>query len=802
MAALPGEHHFFERELELRYLKSRGAAFQDLFSDVMEKAYPQDFQRIRPHGNTGDLKCDGYLVSQRTVFQLYGPDEIRSLSRLLTKIREDFVGAKQHWTGRMDCWAFVHNSQAGLPAQAVQLLDDLAHEPNAPRVETWGHEQLRQVLHRIAPNALRSLFPGSSSQGQPSWRQLPQPAATEQYWDWLRSNLQATVQVPYLTVLQDVDLDIKLIPPEVARERHAAEERATARHTTNAALTAEHVAADITLFQALKLHRHLLIVGDSGSGKTTSLRRFAKHEVRFLRRFGTDRNNRQTPVIVELWRFGPTRFLIDLIVSSVNRSGANIPQEDLLTAVARGYVAILLDGLDEVTAEHRRECLAQIAGFVSDYPRAWLVVTSRPFPEPPSYLHHFALAHLTDQDISAAMYAQIVAHPNSRLGFPTYLNKESLYTGLRHEIRHLCRRPLILGLVLNLLVNEGELPSTLYGIYDRFLSVLLDWEVRKERIPSASTAMAVLEEVAYAMESQEQKRLSNVEWGRIVGQVMYKLRSKGMTSGTSGEQILQALLSTGLIQDFGGEVSFSHRSFLEFLAARRLAHNKETAHIDPVALHLGVACFLCGTLKSVAPLLEEHLRHCNDVQELMPLLDEASQSNCDGGRFEGIYSAIVTSQEIGIDIDFLRDQEEETFFRVVDDLVRVCLDFGPEAISILKDAAHGVINTTKWENSRLWFERIVEGLEVYGWPGAALHRQFAEAGVFEKIGLFSDDGFDPKATNRLKVFYDYLDATNKNDFSEASKQLTKLKRFLITSRNRSRPRKPRKIKGQTSLDLS
>ena len=132
----------FEREFELRFLKSRGIAFQNLFSQIMEGAYPGDFQRIRAHGNTGDLKCDGYQASRRIVFQVYGPDSFQPLSKLLRKIQDDFDGAVDKWGTRMDRWIFVHNSESGLPAQAEQLLQDLQAGPNAPTIDKWGYPEL------------------------------------------------------------------------------------------------------------------------------------------------------------------------------------------------------------------------------------------------------------------------------------------------------------------------------------------------------------------------------------------------------------------------------------------------------------------------------------------------------------------------------------------------------------------------------------------------------------------------------------------------------------------------------------
>jgi hypothetical protein len=49
----------FRSECRGRLRSGRGTAFQDIFADLMELAYPRDFQRIRHYGNQGDQQCDG-----------------------------------------------------------------------------------------------------------------------------------------------------------------------------------------------------------------------------------------------------------------------------------------------------------------------------------------------------------------------------------------------------------------------------------------------------------------------------------------------------------------------------------------------------------------------------------------------------------------------------------------------------------------------------------------------------------------------------------------------------------------------
>jgi hypothetical protein len=70
----------------------------------------------RPWGNQGDRKNDGFLKSERRLFQVYAPNEMEA-AKAKTKITADFEGAKEHWGKHFDKWTFVHNATDGLPPQ-------------------------------------------------------------------------------------------------------------------------------------------------------------------------------------------------------------------------------------------------------------------------------------------------------------------------------------------------------------------------------------------------------------------------------------------------------------------------------------------------------------------------------------------------------------------------------------------------------------------------------------------------------------------------------------------------------------
>jgi hypothetical protein len=88
--------------------------FQQLFEQVMVRFKP-GFQSIRPYGNIGDRKSDGWLESEGTVYQVYAPDELKQ-SDVQQKIEEDLAGAVEYWASRgLKKWVFVYNVRRGLP---------------------------------------------------------------------------------------------------------------------------------------------------------------------------------------------------------------------------------------------------------------------------------------------------------------------------------------------------------------------------------------------------------------------------------------------------------------------------------------------------------------------------------------------------------------------------------------------------------------------------------------------------------------------------------------------------------------
>jgi hypothetical protein len=148
----------YQKDFKIAFLKARGNAFQRLFETLMGKIYPNDFIACRPWGNIGDRKNDGYLSSKRILFQVYAPNEI-SASKAISKINEDFEGAKEHWEECFNEWVFVHNTHDGrLSPQIIEKLEKLKLENPEFKIGHWGYEELLIEFRKLDLAALESWF--------------------------------------------------------------------------------------------------------------------------------------------------------------------------------------------------------------------------------------------------------------------------------------------------------------------------------------------------------------------------------------------------------------------------------------------------------------------------------------------------------------------------------------------------------------------------------------------------------------------------------------------------------------------
>jgi hypothetical protein len=140
---------YYELRFEIAFRRSKGAEFQTFFERLMGLAYKADFMACRPWGKIGDRKNDGFLKSERHLFQVYAPNEMEA-TKAINKITEDFEGAKAYWGKHFNKWSFVHNAIDGLPPHVQKVILDFEKANPGITLTPWGLEELRLVFRQLS----------------------------------------------------------------------------------------------------------------------------------------------------------------------------------------------------------------------------------------------------------------------------------------------------------------------------------------------------------------------------------------------------------------------------------------------------------------------------------------------------------------------------------------------------------------------------------------------------------------------------------------------------------------------------
>lgn len=142
------EKSYYAVMLENLFMTKYGQDFENFAGDVFRRVYGGAFLPVSSGG--GDNKNDGIVPSERIMFQCYAPLK-HDISKLNSKIKEDYLGAVENWPGRFDTWklVFCHPNNEGLNYKTVELILDLM-DTSGPTIEHMGKTELVRFALRIS----------------------------------------------------------------------------------------------------------------------------------------------------------------------------------------------------------------------------------------------------------------------------------------------------------------------------------------------------------------------------------------------------------------------------------------------------------------------------------------------------------------------------------------------------------------------------------------------------------------------------------------------------------------------------
>ncbi len=206
--------------------------------------------------------------------------------------------------------------------------------------------------------------------------------------------------------------------------------------------------SDRKIVEVFQQSRTLLILGEPGSGKTTTLLELARDLIELAEREALE----PVPVVFHLSTWTRTHRKIETWLIEELRDKYRIPTELGRSWLEGHRLLILLDGLDEVRFEDRAACVTAINELAKSVGLTGLAVCSR--------LHEYqVLPELLQLD------AAIMLQPLTTEQIDAYLEAGGddtipLRRALRKDLplRVLAQTPLMLN-VMSLAYREGELPS-------------------------------------------------------------------------------------------------------------------------------------------------------------------------------------------------------------------------------------------------------------------------------------------------------------------------------------------------------
>lgn len=397
--------------------------------------------------------------------------------------------------------------------------------------------------------------------------------------------------------------------------------------------------------QVVEQYPKLMILGSPGSGKTTFLKYLAINCV--SGQFQSDR----VPILVTLREFAERTgapSLLDYIATQFSSCGIREPKLTAEAILAQGRGLILLDGLDEIREKDSNRTLKDISSFSSEYHRNKFIITCR------IAAREYTFEQFTEVEVSDFGFHQIEDFALKWFK-DSDIQTQNFIQRLQENppIQELATNPLLLTMLCMVFEDSAGFPSNRVALYQEGLDLLLKrWDAQRliERdsvYKSLSTKRKedLLSQIAFTTFERGNYFFKQEEVEREIKNYIYALPNADTDPESlqlDSKSVLKSIEAQNglLVERARGIYSFSHMTFHEYFAARKIANN-----VTPELLLQGLAVHItekrwreiflltAGMLYSADPLLlvmkaqiDSLLAKDAKLQKFLTWINQKSQS--------------------------------------------------------------------------------------------------------------------------------------------------------------------------------
>lgn len=139
---------------ENKIRRSDGNAFEELFTQIMNYAEPE-FEQIKPWGNIGDRKNDGFIRSKGIFYQVFAPEDIRrSYPEVIKKLEIDFKGLISQWSPVNEFYFVVNDKYNGVNADANQAIANVVKDNSLIKGKIITSKDLEAIVFQLSDDLI------------------------------------------------------------------------------------------------------------------------------------------------------------------------------------------------------------------------------------------------------------------------------------------------------------------------------------------------------------------------------------------------------------------------------------------------------------------------------------------------------------------------------------------------------------------------------------------------------------------------------------------------------------------------
>jgi len=334
----------------------------------------------------------------------------------------------------------------------------------------------------------------------------------------------------------------------------------------------------------------VVILGNPGAGKTTLAKYFVLCFAAEKAKINLNLTQKFLPILLFLREIDPQKSLLENILAPLAKHQLNLTAEFFEPYLRDGKAILLLDGLDEVPTEEKRQQVSQWIHHQTHlaFPRCPVVVTSRfsGYRGGAVLPGHYLRLEILDYQLTQVKQflenwltaVETHVHEDSKHWRTHALQKAGdLYHRLETTpaLRELAVNPLMLQIIALVHRDRGTLPERRIELYKECTDVLLErWDKAKglNVVLSAAEARQLLQPVALWMHSVENRReVGKQEILDYITPILPRLNNKA-----NAEELLQSWQErSGIFKGEGGIYFFHHLSFQEYLTAEEIRNGRK-----------------------------------------------------------------------------------------------------------------------------------------------------------------------------------------------------------------------------------